>query len=142
MSVSRRAPAVTSSPFRCLTSGQMAPYLIRRPALMMLGSLAASRAIARAQGPWDPARRYGPPRATRHLAMGGATLQVDFATGALDLSDDIIMKRIEMAAHAVTTYYGKFPVQRARILILPVADRSGVVQGTTWGDVGGWPSFT
>jgi hypothetical protein len=67
---------------------------------------------------------------------------VDFATGVLDLSDDAVVKRIEMAAHAVVTYYGRFPVPRARILIVPVADRSGVVQGTTWGDVGGWPGFT
>ena len=106
----------------------------------MLASLAASRAIAHAQ--WDPARRYGPPRATRRLQVGGSTLQVEFATGALDLSDDVVMKRIETAAHAVTMYYGGFPVPRTRIFIVPVADRSGVVQGTTWGDVGDWPAFT
>ena len=106
----------------------------------MLASLAASRAIAHAQ--WDPARRYGPPRATRRLQVGSSTLQVEFATGALDLSDDVVMKRIETAAHAVTMYYGGFPVPRTRIFIVPVADRSGVVQGTTWGDVGGWPAFT
>ena len=106
----------------------------------MLASLAASRAIAHAQ--WDPARRYGPPRATRRLQVGGSTLQVEFATGALDLSDDVVMKRIETAAHAVTMYYGGFPVPRTRIFIVPVADRSGVVQGTTWGDVSGWPAFT
>ena len=29
-----------------------------------------------------------------------------------------------------------------RVLILPVADRAGVLQGTTWGDMGGWPAFT
>jgi hypothetical protein len=108
----------------------------------MFASVAASRAIARAQGPWDPARRYGPPRATRRLQIAGATVQVDFATGALDLSDDTVMKRIETAAHAVATYYGNFPVPRTRIFVVPVADRSGVVQGTTWGDVGGWPAFT
>jgi hypothetical protein len=47
-----------------------------------------------------------------------------------------------MAARAVATYYGIFPVPRVRVLIVPVTDRSGVVQGTTWGDVGGWPGFT
>jgi len=120
----------------------MVAHLSRRTTLRMLGLLAASRAILHAQGPWDPARRYGLPRATRHLTFGGATLQVDFASGTLDLPDDVILKRIEMAAHAVTTYYGKFPAPRARILIVPVADRSGTVQGTTWGDVGGWPAFT
>jgi hypothetical protein len=114
--------------------------LSRRTTLLMLGSLAASRVIMHAQ--WDPARRYGPPRTTRRLQIGSATLQVDFATGALDLSDEMVLKRIEMAAHAVATYYARFPVPRARILIVPVADRSGVVQGTTWGDVGGWPGFT
>jgi hypothetical protein len=108
----------------------------------MLGSIAASRVIVRAQGPWDPARRYGSPRATHRLQIGGATLQVDFATGTLDLADDVILKRIETAARAVTTYYGRFPVPRARILIVPVEDRNGVAQGTTWGDVGGWPGFT
>src|SRR5437588_6535238 len=118
----------------------MTANLSRRRALRMLGSLAASGAILHAQ--WDPAGRYGPPRITRRLQIGGATLQVDFADGSLDLSDDVVMKRIEMAAHAVVTYYGRFPVPRARILIVPVADRSGVVQGTTWGDVGGWPGFT
>jgi hypothetical protein len=106
----------------------------------MLASLAASRTIAHAQ--WDPARRYGPPRVTRRLQVGGSTLQVEFATGALDLSDDVVMKRLETAAHAVATYYGAFPVPRARVFIVPVAGSSGVVQGTTWGDVGGWPAFT
>jgi hypothetical protein len=117
-------------------------HLSRRSAFRMLALVASARAVAGAQGPWDPARRYGPPRATHRLQIGGATLQVDFATGALDLSDDVVMKRIETAARAVTTYYGHFPVPRTRIFIVPVADRSGVVQGTTWGDVGGWPAFT
>jgi hypothetical protein len=66
---------------------------------------------------------------------------VDFIAGDLDLSDDIITKRIEMAAHAVVMYYGRFPVPRVRILIVPMAGRGGV-HGTTWGDVGGWPAFT
>jgi hypothetical protein len=120
----------------------MTSIVTRRAALLMLGSLAATPAIVRAQGPWDPARRYGPPRATRRIQIGGATLQVDFATGTLDLAEDVVSRRIETAARAVTTYYGRFPVPRARILIVPVEDRSGVVQGTTWGDVGGWPGFT
>ena len=109
----------------------------RRSVLLLL----ASFAIRRAQAQWDPARRYGPPRATRRIAVGGATLQVDFAMGALDLSDDTIVKRIETAAHAIVTYYGRFPVPRVRIFIVPMAGREGV-HGTTWGDVGGWPAFT
>lgn len=113
----------------------------RRNVLSWLSSIAAFSAIPRSQAQWDPARRYGPPRATHRTAVGGATLQVDFAAGALDLSDDVIVKRIETAADAVVTYYGGFPVSRARIFIVPMAGREGV-HGTTWGDVGGWPAFT
>ena len=116
----------------------MTSHLSRRTALLMLGSLIASRAHSQ----WDPARRYGPPRATHRLQIGSAFLQVDFATGALDLSDDIVLNRIQTAAHAVVTYYGRFPVPRARIFVVPIPDRGDVVHGTTWGDVGGWPSFT
>ena len=47
-----------------------------------------------------------------------------------------------LAASAITTYYGRFPVERARVLIVPVPDRSGIVQGTTWGDMAGWPGMT
>jgi hypothetical protein len=119
----------------------MISHLSRRAVLRILGSLAISRAILPAQAQWDPARRYGPPRTTRRLVIGGAILQVDFARGDLDLSDDIIVKRIEMAARAVVTYYGRFPVPRVRILIVPMPGHDGV-HGTTWGDVGGWPSFT
>jgi hypothetical protein len=76
------------------------------------------------------------------LHIGGATLQVDFAPGALDLPQADIMHWVAEAAKAVTAYYGRFPVARARILIEPVAGRRGVSNGTTWGGVGGWPTFT
>lgn len=76
------------------------------------------------------------------LRVGGATLQVDFAVGALDLPHDQVLHWVETAARAVWTYYGRFPVGRARILIEPVAGRRGVLHGTTWGHVGGFPAFT
>jgi hypothetical protein len=120
----------------------MATYLSRRRTLLLLGTLAAARLLPRASAQWDPARRYGPPRATRRITIGGATIQIDFAAGNLDLSDDLIVKRIQTAAHAVVTYYGRFPVPRVRIFIVPMPGRGDVVHGTTWGDVGGWPSFT
>ncbi len=42
----------------------------------------------------------------------------------------------------MSTYYGRFPVQRERIFVEFVEDRSGVGGGTTWGDVAGFPAFT
>ncbi len=83
------------------------------------------------------------PVASSHdLKVGGATLQVDFAAGKFDLGDDAILRHVQTAAEAVSAYYGRFPVVRARVLIIPVEGRAGVLQGTTWGDMGGWPAFT
>ncbi len=76
------------------------------------------------------------------IAVGGATLQVDFAEGPLDLGREAVLERVRNAAQAVTIYYGQFPVKTARILILPVRDRHGVFRGTTWGEMGGFPGFT
>ena len=79
---------------------------------------------------------------TQTLKIGGASLQVDFAEGPLDLPPEKILPWIERAARAVNVYYGHFPVPRARILIVPAPDRQGIMQGTTWGDMRGMPGFT
>jgi hypothetical protein len=76
------------------------------------------------------------------IALGGAQLQVDFAPGPLDLGDAPILDHIRMAASAVVAYYGRFPVSTALVLVVPVADRGGEPQGTTWGDMHGFPGFT
>lgn len=52
------------------------------------------------------------------------------------------MDWVQRAARAVSTYYGKFPVARYRLLVMFVEGRSGVSGGTTWGGVGGFPAFT
>lgn len=83
-----------------------------------------------------------PVAVTRSIKVGGATLQVDIAQGALDLPVDAVIQHVRVAAHAVATYYGRFPVDRARILVVPVPRRSGLIQGTTWGAMGGFPGFT
>jgi hypothetical protein len=78
---------------------------------------------------------------SQSLVVGGATLQIDFAEGTLDLPRSQFVEHIQNAAHAVTIYYGRFPVPRARILVIPVTGRHGILQGTTWGDMGGFPAF-
>ncbi len=87
--------------------------------------------------PWDSAVA-----SSREIQIGGATLQIDFAPGSLDLGQPAIVRWVQNAATAVTAYYGRFPVPRARILIVPADNRQGVLRGTTWGDVGGFPAFT
>ena len=76
------------------------------------------------------------------IEQGSSTLQVDFAPGTLDLGDDAILHHIHTAVAAVIAYYGRFPVSRARVLVVPIAGRGGAPQGTTWGDMGGFQGFT
>lgn len=78
---------------------------------------------------------------SQSITISSATLQIDFTDGPLDLPRSEIVQRIQTAANAVSTYYGRFPVPRARILVIPVADRHGVLEGTTWGDRSGFPAF-
>ncbi len=95
----------------------------------------------------SPQEHRGPPwrlpvASTQTFKIDGSILQVDFAPGSLDLSTPQVMQWVENAASSVATYYGGFPVPRDRILIVPTEDRHGVMQGTTWGGVGGFPAFT
>ncbi len=57
---------------------------------------------------------------TRQLNIGGASLQVDIAAGHTDLPADALLRHVQNAATAVAVYYGRFPVSRARVLIIPV----------------------
>ena len=85
--------------------------------------------------------RYTPVESSQTVQAGNATLQIDFAHGEFALGKAAVVDRIKAAAKAVMTYYGRFPVARARLLVIPVADEHGVLQGTTWGDVDGFPAF-
>ena len=76
------------------------------------------------------------------LKAGHAALQVDFAAGPLDLPQDAVLEHVQAAANAVVSYFGRFPVSRDRILIVPVADGHGIGHGTTWGDMAGYPAMT
>ena len=91
--------------------------------------------------PAQPGRNV-PIADSKQLSIGGATIQVDFAEGVTDLPEAAVFKHIRAAADAVTTYYGRFPVAKARILVIPMPGRHGDLHGTTWGDMGGWPGFT
>jgi hypothetical protein len=112
-------------------------------AVLMLSQFPPAAAQPGGPPPWDrgPGSREQI-SSTQTLKIGGASLQIDFAVGPLDLPPAQILPWIQRAAQAVTVYYGRFPVPRARILIVPASDRHGVMQGTTWGDMHGMPGFT
>ena len=113
------------------------------PLLLILWMTAHSSAKPAIGGAQDDRRGRNAVVVSSHsIEVGGAQLQVDFAEGPLDLPNDEISQWIQTAAHSVTVYYGRFPVSRARILVVPVKDEKGIVQGRTWGGVHGFPGFT
>lgn len=112
-------------------------WILLCSAAVILATICVSRAQFRTHGgpPWQR-----PVVSTQIIHVGGATIQVDFGPGKFDLPTDRIMHWVENAASSVATYYGRFPVTRDRILIEP-APGSGILRGTSWGDVGGFPAF-
>ena len=76
------------------------------------------------------------------MRVGSDTIQVDFAPGKLDLTQAQTLDWVTRAARAVAIYYGRFPVSGAHVLIVPRSGDRGVLQGTTWGDVRGYPALT
>lgn len=66
------------------------------------------------------------------LTLANATIDIAFIPGALTLSQDQIMQWVTASAQAVVAYYGRFPVPRVRLLLMPF-DGAGVRSGTTYG---------
>jgi hypothetical protein len=76
------------------------------------------------------------------LSIGGAAIEVDLAPGAMDVQPSQIISWIERAARAVTIYYGRFPVQRMRVRVVPNSANDDSIHGTTWGNVDGFQAVT
>ncbi len=114
--------------------------ILPRSALVVL---LAAFAIAPAQD-----HPHGPPWADVEIAsshplrFGNAVMQIDFAKGPLDLPIDTVVDHFHQAAAAIVAYYGRLPLAHARILIVPVAGRRGVFNGTTWPHHGDFQAFT
>jgi len=67
------------------------------------------------------------------LQVGGATIDVTFGPGEMQAGKDSLLKWVSNAANAVSTYFGRFPVQHPRLMIRPEEGRGGVFHGTTFG---------
>lgn len=106
-------------------------------ACLLPRTVCAGQARGAHHAPWD-----SPVAWSQTIHAGGSTIQLDVAPGGLDLSHADVTGWVDTAARAVSEYYGRFPVSRARVLVIPVADRRGVLSGTTWGSVDGFPAFT
>ena len=66
------------------------------------------------------------------LDVAGGTIHVGFAPGNIALPREKVLDWIATSAKAVSAYYGRFPVNSLRLLLVPV-DGPRVRGGTTWG---------
>jgi hypothetical protein len=66
------------------------------------------------------------------LEIGGGEIDVATAPGQLDLPRQPLLDWIAASARAVTAYYGRLPVARVRVLLIPASGR-GIRSGTTYG---------
>jgi hypothetical protein len=76
------------------------------------------------------------------LHIGGATLNVSLGSGDCDLPASALLDWISTGAHALTAYFGKFPVPSARIEITIAPNRHGVQRGKSFGDNGALTTIT
>ena len=76
------------------------------------------------------------------LKVGTSTIDVEISGVRPDLPHNILIAYAGDAAHAVSHYYGRFPVDRVLLQIVVVPERAGVLQGTTWGNRDGYPALT
>lgn len=97
------------------------PTLSRAFLTCLILAAAAARPTL-AQEPW-------------RLTVPGGEIAVEFAPGGLELPRDRILGWIAASAQAVSIYYGRFPAERTRLLVVPRAGR-GVSGGKAWGHRG------
>jgi hypothetical protein len=79
------------------------------------------------------------------ITSGGAQIEVSFAAGKIGAGRDAVMGWVKNAAEAVTEYYGRFPVEQARVMVRPIDGRAGIFHGVTYGGRRGalsQPAFT
>ena len=91
-------------------------------------------AAARTDRYADPDDLYAALRAQPHtqLVMGGGKIDVVFADGAVGLDRTRVMYWIRTSARAVTTYFGRFPVDQVGILVI-AGDDDQIRSGATYG---------
>lgn len=65
------------------------------------------------------------------LDVSGGVIQVGFAPGEISLPREKVLDWIRASAKAVSVYYGRFPVDSLKLLLVPV-DGARVRGGTTW----------
>jgi hypothetical protein len=66
------------------------------------------------------------------IDVARSDIEVIIAAGDLELPDSRVLEWVRTSARAVAAYYGRFPVSRVRVLIVPVAG-IGIKSGKSFG---------
>jgi hypothetical protein len=82
-----------------------------------------------------PYAAFGALRVHR-VAVPGAEVEIAFTPGSTGLPPEKIVRWVETSARAVAAYYGRFPIERA-LLVVRAGGAGGVRHGSTLGDGGG-----
>lgn len=80
----------------------------------------------------------GAQSARRILHVRGAEIEVDIKLADAALQTEDVLAWVRRATEAVTTYYGDFPVRRARVSVIQTRDDDRSIHGTTWGNIDGY----
>jgi hypothetical protein len=70
------------------------------------------------------------------LRIGEATLEVSLDSERFDLPRDVLIAWVSRCAQAVSGYFGRFPVETARVRIADLPGRRGVSNGRSFGNNG------
>jgi hypothetical protein len=74
---------------------------------------------------------------TSTLIIGGSRIDVTIESGNFKVSQTDLLRWVQSASEAIATYYGRYPIPRVAIRIIPF-DGSGVRHGQTFGYDGGF----
>jgi len=88
------------------------------------------------------AAAQGDGRSTHLLALGGAQIEVDVHLAQSDLAVEDVVSWVQRSAQAVASYYGRFPVSHARVIVTQSLDGGQSIHGTTWGNIEGVQGLT
>ncbi len=69
------------------------------------------------------------------LEVGGGAIDVTFDSDHFELPQDTLLEWVKQSAHAVSGYFGKFPVEHASVRIA-MGRRERVSNGRSWGNGG------
>jgi hypothetical protein len=76
------------------------------------------------------------------LRIGEAEIELEIRAGNDSLTRRDIVAWVQRAAEAVAIYYGRFPVERARVIVTQTTEDDHSIHGTTWGNVHGVQALT